>query len=232
MYHALAIGLSEELFNNLKDHLSKFDLHLAVSPTLKDAGRLLSEKVIHLLIADLEYLRSIQQDEWLSNVRHISFVPVVVLSNTPEADTASMVNYGVDMCLSSKEPHSMIADQIHAQFRRYTEYNHYNDPDNDEVASFQIGDIFIDPSRRIVKVRGNPISLHQREFSLLLYLMRHPDIVLTPEQICEHAWGIEGNYGHSASQSIYLLRQAIEPDMEHPIYIQTMYRTGYRFIGR
>ena len=50
MYHALAIGLSEELFNNLKDHLSKFDLHLAVSPTLKDAGRLLSEKVIHLLI--------------------------------------------------------------------------------------------------------------------------------------------------------------------------------------
>lgn len=231
MYRALAVGLSDELFSNLKTCLSKFDLHLTVSPTLRDAGRLLSEKVIHLLIADLEYLRSIQQDEWLSNVRHISFVPVVVLSKAPEVDTASMVDFGVDMCISSKEPHTMIADQIHAQFRRYTEYNHYNDPDNNEVASFQIGDIFIDPSRHIVEVSGRPVNLHTREFSLLLYLMRHPGVVLTADQICEHAWGLEGNYGHSASQSIYLLRQAIEPNMDNPIYIQTMYRIGYRFVG-
>lgn len=185
--------------------------------------------MFQLLIADLDYLRSIHQSDWLTRIRQNSFVPVIILSNTPEEDVNSMINLGADMCISGKGPLSMIADLAYAQLRRYTEYNHYSDPSGVEISSFQVGDIFIDPARRKVEVQGRPISLRPREFSLLLYFMRNPKIVLTSEQICEHAWEMEGSYNRGVSGPVALLRKAIEPDITNPRYIETIPRVGYRF---
>lgn len=185
--------------------------------------------MFHLLIADLDYLRSIQQSDWLTGIRRNSFVPVIILSDTPEKDIKGMVQLGADICISGKWPCAMIADFAYAQLRRYTEYNHYTWPSGAEISSFQVGDIFIDPARREVEVRGQPVSLRPREFSLLLYFMRNPKIVLTSEQICEHAWEMEGSYNRGVSGPVALLRKAIEPDIAHPRYIETIPRIGYRF---
>ena len=116
-----------------------------------------------------------------------------------------------------------------AQLRRYLVYNHYDEPGHAEAAPFQVGDIFMDPPRRIVEVRGQKVSLRPREFAMLLYFMRNPHITLTSEQICEKAWGMEGSYSRGVSHPIRVLRTAIEPDPENPIYIETVYRVGYRF---
>lgn len=228
MYQALAIGLSDSLLSDLQFLLQQH-LQLTTAVTLHTANQLLSEIAFHLLIVDLEYLRNIQQIHWLSSLRHTSFAPVIVLSDTPEQDVTSTVNLGADICISNKWPHTEIAELAHAQLRRYTEYNHYNNPEGVEVAAFRLGDIFIDPPRHTVAVRGHSISLRPREFSLLLYFMRNPDIVLNAEQICEQAWGMEGSYDHGVAQPVHILRQAIEPDPENPIYIHTVRRVGYRF---
>ena len=231
MYHALTIGLADDLIADLEQFFRKHNLHFTSVTTIQAVGKLLAEKVFHLLIVDLEYLRKIGQVHWLSSLRHSSFAPVIVLSNTPDQDISNTVDLGADICISNMMPHTEIAEVAHAQFRRYTEYNHYNDPEGNEVASFRIRDIFIDPPRHTVEVQGRLVDLRPREFSLLLYFMKNPDIVLSTEQISEQAWGAEGNYGHSVSQSVYLLRQAIEPDIEKPKYIQTLYGSGYRFIS-
>lgn len=154
---------------------------------------------------------------------------VVVLSDTPERDLHSLIHHGVDICISSKQAPFLIADIILSQLRRYTEYNHFNNPENAEAASFQAGDIFIDPPRRMVKVRGQSVNLRPREFSLLLYFMRNINIVLTSEQICEHAWGMEGSYKRGVSGPIAILRKIIETDPTCPRYIETVSRIGYRF---
>lgn len=140
-----------------------------------------------------------------------------------------MVRLGADICVSGKQPYSIVADLTLAQLRRYTGYNHYRTPNSAIPAAFQIGDILIDPGRHIAEVQGKPVDLRPREFSLLLFFMQNPDIVLSSEQICEHAWGMEGSYNRGVSQPVYLLRQAIEPDPVKSIYIQTVYRVGYRF---
>jgi len=228
-YRLLTIGLPDELFSGIQSLFAPDQLRLTPSLTVRDASRLLNQEIFHLLIVDLEYLRSIGQSEWLNVVRRITFIPVIVLSDTPEQDIHTMVQLGADICVSVKQPYSVVADLAFAQLRRYTEYNHYRIPGGASSAAFRVGDIFIDPARRIVEVRGRPVNLRPREFSLLLFLMQNPNIVLTSEQICEQAWGMEGIYNRGVSQPIYLLRQAIEPDPEHPIYIQTVYRTGYRF---
>lgn len=228
-YSALTIGLTDELFSNVQILLTSSHLRFTPSLTVQDASRLLIQQVFHLLVVDLEYLRSIQQIDWLASVRRVTFIPIVVLSDTPESDLHTLIHYGVDICISNKQAPPLIADMMLSQLRRYTEYNHFNNPENTETASFQAGDIFIDPPRHMVKVRGQPVNLRPREFSLLLYFMRNINVVLTAEQICEHAWGMEGIYNQGVSHPVRLLRQIIEPDPLNPVYIETVYRVGYRF---
>ena len=226
-YNALTIGLPDELFTALQSLTAQHNLMLTASFTVQEAGRLLGQQAFHLLIVDLDYLRSIRQIEWLINIRRISFVPVIVLSNTPEQDVNSMVQFGADMCISGKHPYSMIVNLAYAQLRRYTEYNHYNDPASAETAPFRVGDIYIDPARREAKVCGQPVSLRHREFSLLLYFMRNPGIVLTADRICENAWGME--YTQPIDRAIHELRKQIEANPRKPRYIQTVHRVGYKF---
>lgn len=229
IYSVLTVGLSDKLVAALQNLIIQYDLNFTTSLTTREANRLLERRVFHLLIIGLDYLRTIQQADWLTDIRHISFVPLIVLSDTPEQDINNMVQLGADMCISGKPPFAAIANHACAQLRRYTEYNHYNDPARTETSSFQMGDIFIDPARRIVKVCRRLVNLRPREFSLLLYFMRNPNIVLNSEQICEHAWGMEGSYNQGVSHPVRLLRQAIEPDPINPVYIKTVYRVGYCF---
>lgn len=228
-YNALAIGLDDHLLLDLQSKNMQCNLQFTISTTTQEAGRLLNNQIFHLLIISLEYLRSIKQIGWLKEIRHISFVPLIVLSDTPEKDMQEVIHLGADLCISEKYPCSIISEFAFAQLRRYTEYNYYHTPVYAETASFQVGNIFIDPARRVVEIHGKSVTLRPREFSLLLYFMRNPNIVLTSEQICEHAWGMEGSYNQGVSHPVRLLRQAIEPDPLHPIYIETVHRVGYRF---
>ena len=228
-YTALTIGLTDELFTGIQTLLAVHNLQLIPSLTMNDASQLLNKQIFHLLIINLEYLRNIHQIEWLTGIRRISFIPIIILSDTPEQDLHPMIKIGADICVSSANSHSAIADFAHAQLRRYTEYNHYNDPRSVEDSPFWVGDIYIDPPQREVKVQGQKVNLRRREFSLLLYFMRNPNIVLSSAQICENAWGMAGSYNQGVSHPIRLLRQAIEPDPKQPVYIQTVHRFGYRF---
>ena len=228
-YNALTLGLADNLLAGLQVKTNRHNITYTICPTVQEAGHLLHSQKYQLLIVDLDYLRSITQTEWLGKIRHISFIPVIILSDTPEEDAQGAVEFGADMCLCAKWSYPAIAALVFAQLRRYTQYNHYDEPHNAEAAPFRVGDIFIDPARRIVDVCSRSVKLRPREFLLLLYFMRNPGIVLTSEQICEHAWGMEGSYNQGVAHPIRLLRQAIEPDPVNPVYIETVHRVGYRF---
>ena len=219
---ALAVGMTDELLSHLQIQFASHDLRFEAVLTIQEANRQLNEKAFHLLIVDLEYLRRIGQISWLKGIRQITFAPLIVLSNTPEQDSNNMVELGADICVSGKESLSVMVDVVFAQFRRYTEYNHYDDPRAVAAAGFQLGDIYIDPPHRIVKVRGREVILRRREFDLLLYFMRNPKAILTTEQICEGAWGMAGSYNRGIAQPIRVLRLAIEPTPENPVYIETV----------
>ncbi len=226
-YRVLTVGLTDELFSGIQAVLTSRNLRLTPSLTVRDAGHILDQQIVHLLITDLEYLRSIGQDGWLTGIRRITFIPVIVLSDNPEKDTSPMVELGADICVHAKGSCLMIANLVFAQLRRSTEYNQRCAPGNTENDAFRMGDFFIDPARHIVEVCGRPVNLRPREFALLLYFMRNQNIVLTPEQICEHAWGMD--YTQSVCQSIHDLRKQIEPNIGQSCYIKTVYRVGYQF---
>lgn len=87
-------------------------------------------------------------------------------------------------------------------------------------------------SRRVVE--GNrEINLTPKEFDILCFLASHSGQVFTKEQIYQEVW--ETSYCLDDSNImafIRKLRKKIEPDPDSPIYILTVWGTGYKFNDR
>ena len=227
-YQVLLLDIPKDFFYFLKYKFQSIDVDFTIAISLLDVANLCAQQQFHLLL--LGHSDNAQFYEYLVAVRRISYAPIVVFLDTYSTTAAcAALQSGADLCVDTNWPINLTADHIMAQFRRYTAYNHREEHREQD---FQIGDIYIDPSRHVVQVKGQNVELRPREFRLLLYFMRNPNRILTAEQICEKAWGTEGIYGRGIAQPIRLLRQAIEPDPQHPVYIETVRMVGYRFTAK
>jgi DNA-binding response OmpR family regulator len=92
----------------------------------------------------------------------------------------------------------------------------------------QIGDLLLDPAMHTVKRGGQPIDLTAKEFSLLEYMMRHPNQLITREMAEEHLWSYE-NIVASNVVDVYIrrLRRKIDDPYE-PKLLETLRGAGYR----
>ena len=91
------------------------------------------------------------------------------------------------------------------------------------------GNIEIYPEHRIVLKAGEKVCLNHGEFSMLLLLASTPGQVFSKEQLYDAAWNEEYRYGTTAVENIiWRLRQKLEDDPKHPVYIKTVIRSGYK----
>lgn len=83
-------------------------------------------------------------------------------------------------------------------------------------------------SRRVTK-DGAEIPLKNREYELLLFLMRHPGQVFSREDLYEMIWGLE-SLGDNITVAVHInrLREKLEDDPAHPQMLQTVWGVGYR----
>lgn len=74
------------------------------------------------------------------------------------------------------------------------------------------------------------LELTGREFKLLLFLARNPDIVFSREQLFDSVWGMDA-VGDMSTVTVHVnkLRDKIEDDPSAPRHIQTVWGVGYRF---
>jgi DNA-binding response OmpR family regulator len=90
--------------------------------------------------------------------------------------------------------------------------------------TLQVGDIVLDVQARLLLVDGTPTPLSQREFLLLLHLMRNADAVCSRQELLSEVWG----YDFDPSTNIVdvcvgRLRAKLGPDL-----ILTVRNVGYQ----
>jgi two-component system alkaline phosphatase synthesis response regulator PhoP len=90
----------------------------------------------------------------------------------------------------------------------------------------------LDIDQRTLSIDTEPIELTRTEFNLLEAFLSNPGYTLTRDELLEKSLGYayEG-MGRALDTHIRNLRRKIEPDPDHPTYIQTMYGVGYRLTG-
>ena len=103
-------------------------------------------------------------------------------------------------------------------------------PGQREASALQAGQIHMDLRTRRVQRDGRDVVLTAREFYLLEYLMRHPDQVLSREQILNAVWGFDFDPGTKVLEVYigYLRRKLCEHGGDDPI--ETVRGVGYRLL--
>ena len=97
------------------------------------------------------------------------------------------------------------------------------------VQRLKVDDLELDVENQLAYRHGRAIDLSEKEAQLLEYLMRHPNQLLTHEQIYQHLWAeTEKPTSNALAAQIRLLRRKIEVNGESPL-ISTVYGRGYRF---
>jgi two-component system KDP operon response regulator KdpE len=100
----------------------------------------------------------------------------------------------------------------------------------DARIAISIGEIDLDPARRIVRKSGAALRLTPKEFDLLHYLMSHPGIPIAHAKLLRAVWGEE--YGRELEYLrtfVHQLRRKLEADPSAPEYLLTELHFGYRF---
>lgn len=98
----------------------------------------------------------------------------------------------------------------------------------------QVGEVVVDRARHVVTLEGRRIDLTPTEFRLLECLMHRANQVCTPQDLVRCAQGYEADaWGARSIVRVHIrrLRSKLEPDPEHPTYIQNVRGVGYTFVA-
>lgn len=89
--------------------------------------------------------------------------------------------------------------------------------------------IMLDLERREVMRNNDKIALTYTEFEILQLLAQNPGRVFSKEQIYDMVWQEPYSGDYIVMSHISHIREKIEDDPSHPVYIQTVWGVGYKF---
>ena len=97
-----------------------------------------------------------------------------------------------------------------------------------ETNDIVVGSLTIQPDAYLVLKRDESIELTHREFELLHYLAKHIGQVMTREHLLQTVWGYD-YFGdvRTVDVTIRRLREKIEDNPSHPLWIVTRRGVGY-----
>lgn len=86
---------------------------------------------------------------------------------------------------------------------------------------------------RELRKDGVRVRLQGQPFEILVLLLQQPGEVLTREELRRELWpdGTFVDFEHGLNAAVKRLRAALGDVAEHPRYIETLHRRGYRFIA-
>ncbi len=157
------------------------------------------------------------------------WTPTILLTQVGEAaERATALEEGADDYLNKPFHSQELLARIHAVLRRARSAGQSLSSAR-RLASF---DMILDRQSRRVFIAEESLNLTPKAFSVLEYLMTHPDEAVSREELLRSVWGWEYPTGtRTVDTRINELRRALNDDAASPRFIQTLTGEGYIFIA-
>ncbi len=160
-------------------------------------------------------------------IRENSNVPIIfITAMADENDKLIGLELGADDYITKPLSLKELAARIRMIMRRV---NGPGGGGSDKPAILKVGDLSLNPERRMVSRGDTRLELTTVQFDILHGFMRNPGRVFNRTEILEFfmdsAW--EG-YERTIDVHIKNIRKQLEPDRDNPEYLQTVRGVGYR----
>jgi DNA-binding response OmpR family regulator len=165
--------------------------------------------------------------EIIGEVRKKHEIPIVVVSaKNEDIDKIRGLDIGADDYLTKPFSPAEFVARIKSHLKRYERLK----GDSDVYETILHKGLEINTASRQVFINGKEVQLTTKEYEILLLLASHPNIVFTKERMLSAIWGNE-YYGDTATIAVHIqkIRKKIETAPAAPVYIETIWGTGYRF---
>lgn len=174
--------------------------------------------ILDLGLPDLDGVRVLQR------LREWSRVPVVVLSvRDREDDKIAALDQGADDYVTKPFSTGELLARLRVAQRRAQPAT--------ELTVFRSGQLEVDLTARLIRLKGQEVKLTATEYSLLRLFVQHAGKVLTHRQILREVWGptyVEQT--HYLRVYVAHLREKLEADPARPRLLITEPGIGYRLL--
>jgi DNA-binding response OmpR family regulator len=179
----------------------------------------------HLVLLDVSMP---ELDGWktLERIRDLSDVPVIMLSaRSAELEKVRALQAGADDYVTKPFGRQELLARIEGLLRR---------AGGREAAAETYSDAFvsIDFAQRAITVGDRPVDLTPLEFKLLTTFVRHPNQVLSHEQLLELVWGDLDASREQVKLYVGYLRKKLSPEAPEQAPIETRRGFGYAYRPR
>ena len=165
--------------------------------------------------------------ELLKVLRNTRVVPILALlpSITPEQRTL-FLHGGAAAVLEKGCGDNELLAQVESLVSLYMALN----PEEGQSYTLAYGmDFIIDYMRHQVILDGEPVDLPRKEFEVLYELARHPNQVLSAEQIYANVWPNESSYNADASIKNHIMKIRKKLALHGKACIRNVWGVGYYF---
>lgn len=157
-------------------------------------------------------------------IRMTSATPILIVTALgSDEDEVTGLTMGADDYIKKPFNPNVLVARVQALLRRH-----------DSTKQLRFKGLVIDPETMSVIRDGEPITLTTTRFNLLMALASHPRAVLSRAQLVDQIYSDPSShfvYDRTIDAHIKSLRQSIEVDPKNPQFIETVFGSGYRFIG-
>ncbi|WP_339220069.1 response regulator transcription factor [Paenibacillus sp. FSL W7-1332] len=165
------------------------------------------------------------------NIRLKSEVPLLIMSARSE-DESKIQAFGLGADDYITKPFSLteLTLRVEAHLKKFRKYQG-SEEGKSHLLCYR-GGLTVDPVLKQAMYGNELLALTSKEWSLLLLLSTHPGRHFSKSELYEHVWQqkvVDG--GNTVTVHIKSLRAKLKENIRTPRYIQTVWGSGYRFIG-
>lgn len=224
-YDCLIVDDEIALSESTCEYFNMFDIKTAWVADTASCLNFFEENEASLILLDIN-LGEESGFELCKKLRKTINVPILFISaRTSDDDMILALNIGGDDYIQKPYSLSVLLAKVKAVLSRYqdtatSEAEH-------EVVSF--GNVEINFTNQVVSVNNSKIDLKGMEYKLLTYLVRNKNRVISKEELFLKVWEDAITGDNTLNVHIRYLREKLEENPKKPLYIKTVWGTGYVF---
>lgn len=229
----LVVEDSERLNDFISSQLTKNGYMVTQAFNGKQAFKNLKNGYFDLVILDIK-LGDIDGLQILKTIRsQDKTLPVMIISSISDDETKiEGFRIGCDDYLTKPFYANDMLMRVNRMIERSKIEGLQHTPVQQVMAA---GPFEADIASQTIRKNGNPIPMRKKYFDIMVYFMKHPNIVIPFRTLYEQVWNREAVDQSSIESNLYVnirnLRMLIEDDTAEPTFIQTVRHTGYIFVA-